>query len=46
MTALNAYQQKVSVISYAGAGFLIGGFARISMGLRGIAVGSTLGKFC
>lgn len=42
---MNAYLNKdAAVISYTTAGFIIGGFARISFGPRGFVVGSTLGK--
>ncbi|VVC25167.1 Hypothetical protein CINCED_3A003215 [Cinara cedri] len=40
---VNAYKQNVSVWSYTIAGLIVGGFARISMGMNGILVGSTLG---
>ncbi|XP_001948378.1 RPII140-upstream gene protein [Acyrthosiphon pisum] len=43
VTAVNAYTQKVTVISYATAGFVVGGIARISFGMKGFLVGSTLG---
>lgn len=45
MTAINAYNQNISITSYAISGLIIGGFARISMGSKGVAVGSTLGMF-
>lgn len=44
VTAINAYKQHVSVVSYGLAGLIVGGFAKISMGVKGIIVGSTLGK--
>lgn len=44
MTVINAYRQDVSAISYATAGFIVGGFSRISLGFKGFIVGSTLGK--
>lgn len=44
MTIINAYKQKVSIISYGIAGLFVGGFARIHMGVKGALVGSTLGK--
>lgn len=31
-------------MSYAIAGFIVGGFARISLGMKGFVVGSTLGE--
>lgn len=44
VTALNAYFNDVSLLSYGTAGLLVGGFARLSFGLKGFVVGSTLGK--
>lgn len=45
VSAMNAYMNKdAAVISYTTAGFVIGGFARISLGPRGFVVGSTLGE--
>lgn len=44
VTIVNAYTQNVSVMSYAIAGFVVGGFARMSLGIKGFVVGSTLGK--
>lgn len=42
---MNAYMNKdAAVISYTTAGLVVGGFARIGLGLRGFVVGSTLGK--
>jgi len=46
VTAVNAYTQKVTLTSYATAGFVVGGIARISFGMKGFLVGSTLGKYC
>lgn len=43
---MNAYTQNVTVFSYAAAGLIVGGIARISFGLRGFIVGSTLGMYC
>ncbi|XP_015370551.1 PREDICTED: RPII140-upstream gene protein [Diuraphis noxia] len=45
VTVVNAYTQKVTVFSYAAAGLVVGGIARISFGLKGFIVGSTLGAF-
>lgn len=45
VTAVNAYTQKVTLISYATAGFVVGGITRISFGMKGFIVGSTLGKY-
>jgi len=45
VTITNAYRQDVSILSYTLAGCIVGGFARISFGMRGFLVGSTLGKF-
>jgi len=45
VTAVNAYTQKVTVISYATAGFVVGGIARLSFGMKGFLVGATLGKY-
>lgn len=43
VTAVNAYTQNVTVFSYALGGFVVGGIARISFGVKGFVVGSTLG---
>ncbi|KAF0757688.1 RPII140-upstream gene protein [Aphis craccivora] len=43
VTAVNAYTQNVTVFSYALGGLVVGGFARISFGVKGFVVGSTLG---
>jgi len=43
VTVMNAYTQDVSIISYTTAGGIVGGFARLSFGIRGFIVGSTLG---
>jgi len=44
VTAVNAYTQNVTLISYATAGLIVGGISRISFGMKGFIVGSTLGK--
>jgi len=42
---VNAYTQKVTLLSYATAGLIVGGIARISFGVKGFIVGSTMGKY-
>ncbi|XP_050430437.1 RPII140-upstream gene protein [Adelges cooleyi] len=45
VTVMNAYLNDVSALSYLTAGVIIGGVARISLGIRGLIIGSTLGGF-
>lgn len=45
VTAVNAYTQNVTIFSYGLGGLIVGGIARISFGVKGFVVGSTLGKY-
>lgn len=41
-----AYRGKPGMIEYIGAGAVSGGFYKMNMGIRGLAVGTIIGGLC